>query len=99
LELCDGCAAGENIDPRSVMTNVQLKLFASYRRHLPPDSEGGVCSLDVPAGTQVIDLLIRFGVPTSDGASVILVNGRSVKPERVLEEEDVIAAFPAMAGG
>lgn len=44
-------------------------------------------------------MLARFSVPTDDGASVILINGRSVEPERVLEEGDVIAAFPAMAGG
>jgi molybdopterin converting factor small subunit len=55
--------------------------------------------LDVPAGTRAIDLLARFGVPTGDRVSVILVNGRSVEPERVLEEGDVIAAFPALAGG
>jgi molybdopterin converting factor small subunit len=79
--------------------NIQLKLFASYRQHLPPDSRGGVCDLDVPAGTRAIDLLARFGVPTGDRVSVILVNGRSVEPERVLEEGDVIAAFPALAGG
>jgi molybdopterin converting factor small subunit len=79
--------------------NVRLKLFASYRKHLPTDSPGGVCALDVPAGTRAADLLARFGVPTGDGASVILVNGRSVEPGRVLEEGDIVAAFPAMAGG
>lgn len=79
--------------------NVRLKLFASYRQHLPPNSQGFACDLGVPAGTRAIDLLSRFDVPTGDGASVILVNGRSVEPEQVLVEGDVIAVFPAMAGG
>jgi molybdopterin converting factor small subunit len=79
--------------------NVRLKLFASYRQHLPPSSQGSACDLEIPTGTRAVDLLARFSVPTDDGASVILINGRSVEPERVLEEGDVIAAFPAMAGG
>ena len=79
--------------------NVRLKLFASYRQHLPPDSEGGACDLDVLAGTQTADLLARYGVPTGDGVSVILVNGRNAAPTQVLEDGDVVAAFPALAGG
>jgi len=47
----------------------------------------------------VIDLLTRLGVPHEPGASVILVNGRGVPPEQALEAGDVVAAFPALAGG
>jgi len=79
--------------------HVQLKLFASYRRHLPSDSEGGICDLDVPAGTQAADLLALYGVPTEGGASVILVNGINATPDQVLEDGDIVAAFPALAGG
>jgi len=79
--------------------NVRLKLFASYRQHLPPDSWSGGCDLDVPVGTRAMDLLSQFDISTGDRTSVILVNGHSVEPEQVLEEGDVIAAFPALAGG
>jgi molybdopterin converting factor small subunit len=78
---------------------VTLKLFATYRRHLPPGSVGNACELHAPAGTPVSDLLARFGVPHEPGASVILVNGRDVSPEQMLEAGDTIAVFPAMAGG
>lgn len=77
--------------------DVQLKLFATYRRYLPPESQGGVCDLQVPAGTQVADVLAEFGIP-ADG-SVILVNGHGATPERSLNGGDVVAVFPSMAGG
>ena len=78
---------------------VTLKLFATYRRYLPPESVGNACDVDVPTGMPVIDLLTRFGVPYESGASVILVNGRGASPEQALKAGDVVAAFPALAGG
>jgi molybdopterin converting factor small subunit len=78
--------------------NVTLKLFATFRRYLPPGSEGGAHNLRIPARTRVGAVLDRFGVPVGDGV-VILINGRTGTPDRVLEEGDVVAAFPAMAGG
>jgi molybdopterin converting factor small subunit len=78
--------------------NVRLKLFATFRRYLPPGSQGNACHIKVPAGTRVADLLARFDLPT-DESKVILVNGRDADPERVLEEGDVVGVFPSMAGG
>jgi len=77
---------------------ITLKLFATFRRHLPPEAKGNAYQLDVPAGACVADVLHQFGVPT-DGAAVLLVNGRTAAPEQILEEGDALAAFPAMAGG
>jgi molybdopterin converting factor small subunit len=45
-----------------------------------------------------VEILNRFEVPT-DGAAVILVNGRTAEPGQVLQEGDAVAVFPAMAGG
>lgn len=78
---------------------VVLKLFATYRRYLPPQCTGSACEVEVPTGTPVIDLLAQFHVPREPGASVILVNGRTAPPDRALQEDDVVAVFPAMAGG
>jgi sulfur carrier protein ThiS len=76
---------------------ITLKLFTGFRRHLPARSRASACELEVAAGSTVGEVLTRFDVPM-DGA-VILVNGRTAAPERALEEGDVLAAFPAMAGG
>lgn len=77
---------------------VTLKLFATFRRYLPPESQGGVHDLSVPAGTRAGEVLEGLRVPVDDGV-VILINGRTGAPQQVLEEGDVVAAFPAMAGG
>ena len=77
--------------------NITLKLFASLRRHLPEGTQGSACELEVPAGTSAGDALARYDVPT-DGI-IVLVNGRTVGLDRVLEEGDVVAAFLAVAGG
>ncbi len=78
---------------------VRLKLFATYRRYLPPGCTGNACDVDVPAGTPAIDLMTQFGVPNEPGDSVILVNGHHVPSDQVLKEGDVVAIFPALAGG
>ena len=77
---------------------VRLKLFATFRRYLPPGTQGSACDMEVPDGTQVSDLLSRFGVPDKESL-MILVNGRDAGPDRILQDGDVVAAFPTLAGG
>ena len=78
-------------------TTITLKLFGSFRRYLPAESEGHACQVRIPRGAAVGHVLAHFGVP-SDG-TVTLVNGRSADLEQRLDEDDVLAAFPALAGG
>ena len=54
--------------------------------------------LDVVEGATAVSLLAQFDVPM-DGASVILVDGRTPAPGQLLQEGNVICAFPATAGG
>ena len=77
---------------------VRLKLFATFRRYLPPGTQGSACDVEVPDGTQVSELLSQFGVPGEE-SPMILVNGRDAAPDRVLQDGNVVAIFPAVAGG
>ena len=80
--------------------HVQVKLFATFRQYLPPNSKAGACDLEVPAGTQVLKVLSNLGVPLEKPDSVvILVNGRQADLKHTLDEGDVVSAFPAIAGG
>ena len=80
--------------------HVQVKLFATFRQYLPPETPGDAYDAQVPHGTRVGELLSQLGVPTDKpGGLVILVNGRQSDLRHVLEEGDVVAAFPAIAGG
>ncbi len=78
--------------------NVHLKFFATLRKHLPSGSQGNACNVKAPPGTRVIDLLARYGVLV-DESVIILVNGLGADPGQLLNNDDVVAIFPAMAGG
>lgn len=87
------------MQPNAEFVRVELKLLAAYRRYLPPGSTGSSGIVDVRPGTPVTDLLDRFDVPAGQNASVVLINGRDAPPDQALQEGDVVAVFPAMAGG
>jgi molybdopterin converting factor small subunit len=82
---------------------IQVKLFATYRDYLPPESPRGghtrgVLDIEAQEGETAVSILTRLDVPT-DEASVVLINGRSPEPDQQLQEGDVVCAFPAIAGG
>ena len=77
---------------------VSVRLIGSYRKLLPPNTDGSVVERDIPPGTSVADLLSQFDVPLTDD-SVVVVNGLSVDWATPLNEGDEISAFSAMAGG
>ena len=77
---------------------VYVKLFATYREHLPPGTKGSIAEIDVPLGSSVREILTPFEIPMDD-SSVILLNGLNVSPDTVVTEGDTVAAFSAIAGG
>ena len=77
---------------------VYVKLIATYREHLPPETEGNLVTVDVPAGTTVGQILTPFGIPLDD-SSVIVLNGLTVALDTPLSEGDTVSAFSAIAGG
>jgi len=82
-----------------ISMKVVVKLFASYRKLLPPEAENYKFEVDIEPGTTVGDLMSRYGVPLNDD-SVFLINGLTPNSlEQELVEGDVIAAFSAVAGG
>lgn len=81
---------------------VQLELYASLMEYLPPGAERHRIQAEVPGGTTPAQLLDRYRVPAAK-AHLVLRNGVFLSPAaRVatpLEEGDVIAAWPPVAGG
>jgi len=81
---------------------VQLELYASLMRYLPPGAERHRLSVEVPVGTSAQALLDRCGVPREQ-SHLVLRNGIFLHPEEreqtQLAEGDVIAAWPPVAGG
>jgi molybdopterin converting factor small subunit len=78
---------------------IELRLFASLRKQLPPGSPRGKCDLDLPDGTTIGDLLVRMSIPRAS-AQMILVNGDHDRDfARRLSAGDVLSIFPPVAGG
>ncbi len=80
---------------------ITLKLYASLMDHLPPGARGHRVTLEVPEGATPRQVLEAQGVPEAE-VHLILVNGLFVPPserDRPLKPGDVVAAWPAVAGG
>ena len=77
---------------------VEVHLFATLERFLPPGSRDGVAILDVPEGSTASDVAARLGIPPGF-ERVLLVNGREAIPERRLAHGDVLDLYPPLAGG
>ena len=77
---------------------IEVQLFATLARYLPPGCDGGRARLEVPPGVTVSDVARLLGIP-EDLARVGLVNGREAAPEERLAPADVLTLFPPLAGG
>ena len=78
---------------------ITIRLLASYRKFLPEDHDALAGYVrDVAPGSNVADLLGELPIP-EDEAVTFLVNGRHAEREQELVAGDVVALFPAMAGG
>ena len=83
--------------------NITFKLFASLTDYLPHEARvANQVTLDVPVGTTVGEVIIRFALPDKL-VHLVLVNGHYIAPEaraqRVLVEGDALAIWPPIAGG
>jgi sulfur carrier protein ThiS len=77
---------------------ISVKLLTIYRKKLPEETTGNTCTLEVPAGTRVGEVLQQFDIP-DDSSSVVLVNGFSPEGNQPLQEGDEVCVYSAMAGG
>jgi len=77
---------------------VTVKLFAYLKEHLPGGSEGKGCSREIEKGATVGDVLHGLEIP--DTLSLLIFrNATHASRDEVLEDGDVLAVFPPIAGG
>ena len=81
---------------------ITFKLFANLTDYLPTERKYNTIELDVAAATTIGDLVSRFSLPPKQ-VHLVLVNGLYVepalRPTRVLQDGDVVAIWPPVAGG
>ena len=76
---------------------IEVRLYATLRRSAPT-AEGGVLFVDIPEGGTAADVIAKVNVD-ADQVHILMVNGRSGLPDRVLAEGDRMGLFPAIGGG
>ncbi|WP_298829300.1 MoaD/ThiS family protein [uncultured Piscinibacter sp.] len=82
---------------------IVFKLYASLTQYLPAENRyDNRVQLELPEGSSVATVIEPFGLPEKL-VHLVLVNGSYVPPEqrlsRVLQEGDVLAIWPPIAGG
>ncbi len=79
---------------------IEIELFASLKKLLPPQADGSTATLEVEDGLTVAGLLGQLQVP-KELAQLVLVNGVNIEGEysRTLGEGDTVSVFPPVAGG
>ncbi|MCL4425917.1 MAG: MoaD/ThiS family protein [Firmicutes bacterium] len=77
---------------------VEIKLFATLRRHLPDLAPGQGGVVDLPAAATGRDLLTVVKIPEEE-AAIFLVNGRRQELSVPLHEGDRVSIFPPLGGG
>lgn len=80
---------------------ITLKLYASLSEYLPSQARDNTIEIDVPADASPLDVLNRFKVPLAE-IHLVLINGVFIPPgrrEEVLSPGDILAIWPAVAGG
>ena len=77
--------------------NVEVRLFAYLRRHLPPHAQGGHARLKTTA-PDVRTIAAELGI-SSSVLGVVMLNGRQADADAPLHDGDVVSFFPPIAGG
>ena len=81
---------------------IQLELYASLMAYLPPHAERHKAMIDIDDGATAHMLLDHVGLP-HEKAHLVLRNGvflhQDERDDAVLNDGDVIAVWPPVAGG
>jgi len=80
------------------MITVQVRLYATLRRHQPGLGLGEAQAIELADATTVRQLVQRLDLP-EDEVKVVFVNGISRESDHVLTEGDRVGIFPPVGGG
>lgn len=82
---------------------ITFKLYATLQNHLPGSAVDNAVEIEVDSKTTLHEVIDQFGV-NREQAHLVLINGRYCDHEErdrvsVLQEGDVVAVWPPVAGG
>jgi len=76
---------------------VEVRFYATLRRHTPPGS-GGITEITANEQSTVEDILRELKVDL-DEVKLIMVNGRDAPLSQILSDQDRLGVFPPVGGG
>ena len=81
---------------------ITFKMYAGLAHYLPSGSEDNAIGVELPDGQSISTLIQRYNVPL-DQVHLVLLNGvyqdAAARVERILQDGDTVAIWPAVAGG
>lgn len=101
---CEGSEYAEAFASMSTMPmKITFKLFATLTDYLPAHARvGNLMELDVAPDASILQIIEPFGMPPKL-VHLVLVNGHYIAPDKrpthTLQEGDVLAIWPPIAGG
>ena len=78
--------------------NINVKLYATLRKHLPDAKLGAKVPMEVKGKTTVEDVINKLGIE-KEQAKIILVNGIHQDVSYKLQKGDLLVIFPPVGGG
>jgi molybdopterin converting factor small subunit len=76
---------------------VEVRLYATLRRFVA-SAPDGVIAFETPEGSTVSEVIAGLSVDPGE-VHILMVNGKSSHPDKVLAEGDRLGLFPAVGGG
>ncbi len=80
------------------MAKVDVRVFATLRKHLANDNSDGRMEVDIGDGDTVTDLCVALGIP-EEQVKVVFVNSHKASIHQALRDGDRVSMFPPIAGG
>ena len=78
---------------------VYVKVFATLREYMDPKPEIGIkMEMEFSEGSIISDIIDRLELPR-DEVKIVFRNNSHANVEDKIEQDDVIAFFPAVGGG
>ncbi len=77
---------------------IELHLYASLAKYLPPGSEARTCTVDLADSGNVGGIIRKMGLPAKS-VKLIFVNGVRADESTPLKDGDRIGLFPPVGGG
>ena len=77
---------------------VDVALYATLSRYLPPGSVQRKAAIAVRDGATAREIMLQLRIP-QEYPNILQVNGQQANPDTVLKEGDTLAIFPPLAGG